>query len=64
MPDALPVADTERLLAAWIERNIGKVVRLDLEPRWRAAWTVDVEKDGKIIPLYIKGPREVQAWSR
>jgi len=61
MPDALPVADTERLLAAWIERNIGKVVRLDLEPRWRAAWTVDVEKDGKIIPLYIKGPREVQA---
>ncbi len=61
MPDALPVADTERLLAAWIERNIGKVVRLDLEPRWRAAWTVDVEKDGKIIPLYVKGPREVQA---
>ena len=66
MPDAQPpvtlaVADTERLLTAWIERNIGKVVRLDREPRWRAAWTVDAEKDGKIIPLYVKGHREVEA---
>jgi hypothetical protein len=61
MPDALPVADTERLLTDWIERNIGKVVRLDREPRWRAAWTADAEKDGKIIPLYVKGAREVQA---
>jgi hypothetical protein len=66
MPDALPPtplssADTERLLTNWIERNVGKVVRLDLEPRWRAAWTADVEKDGKILPLYIKGPREVEA---
>ncbi|MDB5395396.1 MAG: putative Aminoglycoside phosphotransferase [Rhodospirillales bacterium] len=61
MPDALVVADTERLLTAWIERNIGKVVRLEAEPRWRAAWTADVERDGRIIRLYVKGPREVQA---
>jgi aminoglycoside phosphotransferase (APT) family kinase protein len=60
MPDALPGADTERLLTDWIERNIGKVVRLEAEPRWRAAWTVDAEKDGKIIPLYVKGPREIE----
>ena len=61
MPDALPVADSERLLTGWIERNIGKVVRLEAEPRWRPAWTADAEKDGKIVPLYIKGPREVEA---
>jgi aminoglycoside phosphotransferase (APT) family kinase protein len=60
MPDALPVADTERLLTGWIERNIGKVLRLEAEPRWRAAWTADAEKDGKIVPLYVKGPREVE----
>jgi aminoglycoside phosphotransferase (APT) family kinase protein len=66
MPDATPaqdsaVADTERLLTDWIERNIGKVTRLEAEPRWRLAWTCDVERDGSIIPLYVKGPREVQA---
>jgi len=61
MPDALPVEDTERLLTAWIERNVGKVVRLDREPRWRAAWTADATQDGKIIPLYVKGHREVEA---
>jgi hypothetical protein len=61
MPDALAVDETERLLTAWIERNVGKVVRLEREPRWRAAWTVDAEKDGKIIPLYVKGHREVEA---
>jgi len=60
-PKALSQAETERLLTAWIERNIGKVVRLDREPRWRAAWTADAEKDGKIIPLYVKGHREVEA---
>jgi aminoglycoside phosphotransferase (APT) family kinase protein len=60
MPDALLVADTERLLTGWIERNIGKVVRLEAEPRWRAAWTADAEQDGRIVPLYIKGPREVE----
>ena len=65
MPDALsPVtlsgADAERLLTGWIERNIGKVVRLTPEARWRPAWTADAEKDGRIVPLYIKGPREVE----
>jgi hypothetical protein len=61
MPDALTVDDTERLLTAWIERTVGKVVRLEREPRWRAAWTADAEKDGRIIPLYVKGHREVEA---
>jgi len=66
MPDALPPAalskaDSERILADWITRNIGKVVRLEAEPRWRPAWTADAEKDGEIIPLYVKGPREVEA---
>jgi hypothetical protein len=61
MPDALAATETERLLVDWIERNIGRVTRLEAEPRWRAAWTADVERDGKMLPLYVKGPREVQA---
>jgi hypothetical protein len=61
MPDSLAAADTERILTGWIERHIGKVVRLEAEPRWRPAWTADAEKDGRIVPLYVKGPREVEA---
>jgi hypothetical protein len=61
MPDALAAGDTERILTDWIERHIGEVVRLTPEPRWRAAWTVDATQDGRLIPLYVKGPREVEA---
>ena len=61
MPDSLAATDSARILTDWIERHIGKVVRLEAEPRWRPAWTADAEKDGKIVPLYVKGPREVEA---
>ncbi|HTJ62946.1 MAG TPA: phosphotransferase [Alphaproteobacteria bacterium] len=65
MPDSghTPTAHTptETMLIAWIEQNIGKVVRIEPQARWRAAWIVDAERDGKTIPLFVKGPREVQA---
>lgn len=60
MGEASPTA-AESLLTAWIERNIGRVVRMEVQPRWRAAWLVDAERDGKTIPLYVKGSREVHA---
>jgi len=49
-------ADTAKI-AAWIEANIGKVVRVDLQPRWRPIWFVDAEQDGKILPLCVRGDR-------
>jgi hypothetical protein len=60
MPDSAQNT-TESLLVGWIERNVGKVVRIEPQPRWRAAWVVDAERDGEIIPLYVKGSREVHA---
>jgi aminoglycoside phosphotransferase (APT) family kinase protein len=52
-------APVESLLTAWIERHVGKVVRMERQPRWRAAWIVDAERDGAILPLYVKGAREM-----
>jgi hypothetical protein len=61
MGEASPTAVAESRLTAWIERHIGRVVRMEVQPRWRPAWLVDAERDGKTIPLYVKGSREVHA---
>lgn len=42
----------------WIERELGgRVVRAERQPRWRPAWFVDVERDGVIQTLYLRGER-------
>jgi aminoglycoside phosphotransferase (APT) family kinase protein len=61
MPDSAQAATREDLLKAWIETHVGRVVRIELQPRWRAAWIVDAERDGLTVPLYVKGAREVHA---
>jgi aminoglycoside phosphotransferase (APT) family kinase protein len=61
MGEISPTISAESRLQAWIEQHVGPVVRMELQPRWRAAWLVDVERDGKILPLYVKGAREVHA---
>jgi len=48
-------------LAAWIERTVGgTVTRIDRMPRWRPAWDVDVEVDGRLLPLHARGEREAR----
>src|SRR5205809_533293 len=47
----------ESILKAWIEHNVGEVVRLERQGRWRPAWFVDVKKDGQVLPLYVRGAR-------
>jgi hypothetical protein len=61
MPDSAQTANTERVLAAWIENRIGRVVRMERQARWRPCWVVDAECDGQIVPLFVKGSREVHA---
>ncbi len=51
--------DDSARLAAWIEREVGgAVTRIDRMPRWRPAWDVDVEIDGRLVPLHARGERE------
>jgi len=52
--------DDERArLAAWIERTVGgTVTRIDRMPRWRPAWDIDLDLDGRLLPLHARGERE------
>jgi aminoglycoside phosphotransferase (APT) family kinase protein len=45
-------------LVRWVERSLGgQVTRLERLPRWRAGWSVDVERDGQVHRLYARGER-------
>ena len=42
----------------WVETTLdGRVVHAERQPRWRPAWFLDVERDGKTVPLYFRGDR-------
>ncbi len=53
-----PTAEDAQL-AAWVERTVrGRVTRIERVPRWRPAWDIDVEVDGRVLPLHARGERE------
>ena len=42
----------------WVEQQVGgRVVRAERQPRWRPAWFIDIERDGRVVPLYFRGER-------
>lgn len=42
----------------WVEKTVGgRVVRARRQERWRPAWFLDVERDGRVLPLYFRGDR-------
>ncbi len=42
----------------WVERELGGRVRnLRRQGRWRPAWFFDLERAGKLVPLYFRGSR-------
>jgi len=52
-------ADTDlQRLQAWLATNIGgEVRRAERQPRWRPVWFVDVERDGQLLELCVRGDR-------
>jgi aminoglycoside phosphotransferase (APT) family kinase protein len=45
-------------ITAWLERDLGgKVVRIERQARWRPAWWVDLERDGELLELCVRGDR-------
>ena len=50
-------AGTERI-REWLKTNIGGEVRsLERQARWRPVWFADVERDGEVLELCIRGDR-------
>lgn len=49
---------SEQTIIAWIERELGgRVERIERQGRWRPAWHVDVRREGRLVPLYVRGER-------
>ena len=48
---------TTELVSTWLERNLGRVVRISRQPRWRPVWFADVERDGQLLELVVRGDR-------
>ena len=52
----------EERLKIFIESvTSSRVVSLTRQARWRKAWFCDVERDGKILALYIRGDKQLDA---
>jgi len=46
------------LIAEWIGANVGgTVTAIVRQPRWRPVWFVDVERDGEVLELCVRGER-------
>ena len=51
-------ADHEERVVAWLESNVGgKVVTVRRQPRWRPVWFVDLEVDGAVRSVCVRGAR-------
>jgi hypothetical protein len=47
-----------RAVAEWLTDNVGgKVLSIERQARWRPQWIVDVERDGEVLPLMVRGER-------
>lgn len=41
----------------WLEANVGRVVRIVPQPRWRPVWFADVEQGDTLLELVVRGDR-------
>src|SRR3546814_4723325 len=59
---AVVKGDVTERLARQIERLVGgRVTMLERQPRWRTSWYAEVSRDGRTIPLYIRGDKGIDA---
>jgi aminoglycoside phosphotransferase (APT) family kinase protein len=58
MHSAVTEQSDEQKLHHFVEQVTGgRVIKLERQIRWRPAWFADVEINGKVVPLYIRGDR-------
>ena len=60
-PDGAPAREPRDELAhiaGWLERDLGgRVLRVERQARWRPAWYADLERDGEVLALCVRGER-------
>ena len=45
-------------VGAWLQAKLGgRVVALERQPRWRPVWFADLERDGEVLELCVRGER-------
>ena len=55
---ATTVDDGTEQISAWLRTNLGgRVMRISRQPRWRPVWFADVERDGELLELCVRGDR-------
>jgi len=55
--EPLSEASTGKIVL-WLERHVGgRVVQIARQPRWRPVWFADVERDGELLELCVRGDR-------
>jgi len=60
--DRIAQGEEEQRLRPQIEQLVGgRVVALERQPRWRKAWYAVVERDGRHVPLYVRGDKQIDA---
>lgn len=48
----------EQRVLDWVRAELGgRVVHVARQPHWRPTWVVDVEVDGTVLPLWVRGDR-------
>jgi aminoglycoside phosphotransferase (APT) family kinase protein len=57
MSDATVTDDGTAEVTAWLEANLGRVQSIRRQPRWRPVWFADVERDGAVLELCVRGDR-------
>jgi aminoglycoside phosphotransferase (APT) family kinase protein len=57
MGDDTRAAQTDRV-RQWLETNLGGIVTdIRRQPRWRPVWFADLERDGEVLELCVRGDR-------
>ena len=50
----------ENQVTAWVEKHLGgRVTACERQPRWRPAWFLTVERDGRAQEVYFRGDRGI-----
>ena len=53
------IGEEEAALSVWLEKNLrGRVLNISRVERWRPAWNIDMEVNGRVVPLHARGERE------